>query len=336
MKVSIETVKWFRNICISAFLLVIIPLCERDRTISGAASMNTFAGEEIVCAIDLGDDMRGAHGLETGFSYELINRFAQDNSCAVRIIAHNNGENFLDSLKAGKVDLVITHQEDLTDTKDLRLSCKLDECSVIAIKSVETGYSINDINGWISHMKASGEFARVKSRFRKSGNHISPYDKLIKKYAAQLGWDWRMLAAVIYQESKFSINSKSHRGALGLMQVMPSTGARYGIEDLINPENNIKAGVSHLMMLQKIWKRRNLTPEEIVRFTLASYNAGEGKMLECRDFAQKQGYSGDRWEDILKTIPLMREEGLFQGYETITYIENISALYESYCEAYPI
>ena len=336
MKVSVEKAKWFRYMCISAFLLMIIPLCERDRTISGAANLNAFAGEEIVCAIDLGDDMRGSHGLETGFSYELIRRFAQDNSCAVRIIVHNDGKSYLDSLKAGKVDLVITHDEDLKDVEGLRLSCRLDECSVIAMKSDGTGYSINDINGWISHMKASGEFSRLRSHFRKSPSRISPYDRIIRKYADQLGWDWRMLAAVIYQESKFSINSRSHRGAQGLMQVMPSTAARYGIDDLVDPENNIKAGTKHLMMLQNIWKKRNLAPEELIRFTLASYNAGEGKMLECRSFAQENGYSGDSWEEILKIIPLMREQGRFQGHETIAYIENISSLYESYCEAYPI
>jgi membrane-bound lytic murein transglycosylase F len=334
-KVSVEKVKWFRYICFTAILLVIIPICERDRVINGAASMSAFAGEEIVCAIDLGDDMRGAHGLETGFTYELISRFAHDNGCAARIIVHNNGDNYLDSLKAGKVDLVITHEEDIADTRDIRLSCKLDECSIAAMKREGTSYSINDLNEWICHMKVSGEFNNLRSRFRKSSGSISPYDRLIQKYAAELDWDWRMLAAVIYQESKFSINSRSHRGAQGLMQVMPSTAARYGIEDLVNPENNIKAGVSHLKMLQNIWKKRNLTPEELIRFTLASYNAGEGKMLECRSFAQNEGYPGDTWEDILKIIPLMREQGLFQGHETIAYIENISALYNSYCEGYP-
>ena len=73
--------KWSRYVCVSIILLLIIPLCERDRTISGAVDRNIFEGQELVCAIDLGDDMLSSKGLETGLSYELMKRFAQDNKC---------------------------------------------------------------------------------------------------------------------------------------------------------------------------------------------------------------------------------------------------------------
>ena len=71
--------KWSRYVCVSIFLLLIIPLCERDRTISGAVDRNIFEGQELVCAIDLGDDMLGSRGLETGLSYELMEQLL---SCA--------------------------------------------------------------------------------------------------------------------------------------------------------------------------------------------------------------------------------------------------------------
>ena len=260
---KIEINKWLRCACIAISLLLIIPICERNRVIRGAGDRNVFEGQELVCAIDLGDDMLGSHGLETGFSYELMRRFAQDNNCSIRIIAHNNNENFLDSLVAGKVDFVVVHNDITPDKKTIRLSCDLDESTAIAIRKGRNLTNLSEVNRWIAHIKNSGDFKSIKSRFKGVGNptkkaelgiatkRISPYDELLKKYAAQLGWDWRMLAAVVYQESKFSINSKSHRGAQGLMQVMPSTAARYGIEDLVDPENNLKAGVSHLKMLQK-------------------------------------------------------------------------------------
>ena len=322
MKLMIN--KWLRYLCVPISLMLIIPICERNRIVSGAADRNVFEGQELICAIDLGDDMTGSHGLETGLSYELMKRFAADNHCSVRIIAHNNNENFLDSLAAGKVDFVITHDEDTPDTDIIRFSCKLDDCSVIAVRN-ETGLTtLNKVNCWISHMKNSGDFSSIRSRFKGTGNplkkselgiktgRISPYDEIIKRYAAELGWDWRMLAAVVYQESKFSINSRSHRGAQGLMQVMPSTAARYGISDLVDPENNIKAGTKHLKMLQNIWKKRDLEPAEMIRFTLASYNAGEGRILECRNYAEEK------------------------GYDTIAYIENIEALYKAICNIHPI
>ena len=345
MKVMIN--KWLRYLCISIILLLIIPLCERDRIVSGAVDKNHFEGKELTCVIDLGDDMRGAHGLETGFSYELMKRFAEDNNCSISMIVHNNGQNFKDSLKTGKIDLLITHNNQLTDSESIRLSQPLDECTVIAMSGEENFAKINEINSWINYIKISGEFDSIKSRFKGVGNpikraekgiiarHISPYDKLIKKYAAELGWDWRMLAAVVYQESKFSINSKSHRGAQGLMQVMPSTAARYHITDLVEPENNLKAGTQHLKLLQNNWRKRNLEPSEMIRFTLASYNAGEGKILECRNFVKEKGQNADKWNEIVNLIPEMREQGLFQGYETIAYINNILSLYDAICKIYP-
>ena len=276
-----------------------------------------------------------------------MKRFAADNHCSVRIIAHNENENFLDSLASGKIDLAIIHNNQTPENDAIRLSCKLDEHTVIAVRNEKGLSGLSEVNCWISYMKNSGDFASIKSRFKGTGNplkkselgikasHVSPYDDIIRANAAELGWDWRMLAAVVYQESKFSINSRSHRGAQGLMQVMPSTAARYGISDLVDPENNLNAGTKHLKMLQNIWKKRNLEPSEIIRFTLASYNAGEGRILDCRSYAADKGYDADKWEEIVKVIPMMREEGRFQGYETIAYIENIEALYEAICKIHP-
>ena len=157
MKLKIN--KWLRYLCVPISLMLIIPICERNRIVSGAADRNVFEGQELICAIDLGDDMTGSHGLETGLSYELMKRFAADNHCSVRSIAHNNNENFLDSLAAGKVDFVITHDEDTPDTDIIRFSCKLDDCSVIAVRN-ETGLTtLNKVNCWISHMKNSGDFS---------------------------------------------------------------------------------------------------------------------------------------------------------------------------------
>ena len=204
---------------------------------------------------------------------------------------------------------------------------------------------------------ASPEFSRMKNRYRGTFNphkrvekgmtssEISPYDKLIRKHAKALGWDWRMLAAVIYQESKFSINSISHRGARGLMQIMPQTGRYYGVEDLLDPDCNIEAGVKHLKRLQNLWKNADMDQMELVKFTLAAYNAGEGRIADCRNFAKAKGVNADRWEDIVNLIPEMREDsileeesvklGKFQGYETIAYIENIMSLYRNFCEICP-
>jgi membrane-bound lytic murein transglycosylase F len=296
--------------------------------------------------------MYGPNGLETGFHYELLNRFAQDNHCNIRIIAAGKNENYIDSLKVRRADIVITHDKENLD-EGLTALNKLTDNSLLIFNS-EDKDAIRQMDIWIGYIKESNQFDELKSIF--SGNfnpqkraekgvrtsRVSPYDELFKKYAEPLGWDWRMIAAVVYQESKFSISSRSHRGAQGLMQVMPQTGNYYGVDDLMDPEQNIIAGTNHLKRLQKIFSKYNLTHEELVKFTLAAYNAGEGRIIDCRNFAYAKGYDNSKWDEIVKVIPMMRDDsvleedsvklGKFQGFETIDYIDSVLSHYHAICE----
>ena len=345
-----------RYVLATALIIGITPLSQSERILSGAHSEDALLGKNLTCVIDLGDEIYGSHGLETGLNYELLNRFAQDNRCSVSIIASRKGENYIDSLRQGKVDIVITHADDLASAEGIKLSRRLNPCSAWAMQE-DADHELMQINRWISHMASSKAYSEIEDRYSSVCNPlrraekgirsktISPYDSLIKEYAAKLGWDWRMLAAVVYQESRFSINSRSFRGAQGLMQVMPGTAGYYGIDDLLDPENNLKAGTSHLMRLQRICSKWGLEHDELIKFTLASYNAGEGRIADCRSFAIARQADCTKWEEIVKLIPLMREDsileeesvklGKFQGHETIAYIDNIMALYDAICRICP-
>ena len=335
-------------------IICAMPLLENGRPLSGAITEDFFSGKEIVCAIDLCDDMYGAHGLETGFNYHLLNKFAEDNRCNIRIVSASRKENWIDSLQQGRADIVIMHDEEARETPQLNLSRHIDDCTVWAVK--EEG-QLHQINTWISHITSMDYYKDAKDTYRRTFNPykraergvrsktLSPYDEIIRKYASELGWDWRMLAAVIYQESKFSINSTSQRGAKGLMQVMPQTASHYEIDDLLDPEQNIKAGTSHLKRLQRLYSKCEMEGIERVKFTLAAYNAGEGRIADCRNFAASRQMDSNSWEDIVSLIPLMREDsileeesvklGKFYGYETIAYIDSIMALYNAFCTICP-
>ena len=129
------------------------------------------------------------------------------------------------------------------------------------------------------------------------------------------------------------------------MQVMPQTGYSYGIGNLLDPEQNITVGVNHLKRLQRIFSQFELKQDELIKFTLAAYNAGEGRILDCRNLAQSKGYDNSQWDNILKVIPLMREDsileeesvrlGKFQGHETIAYIDNVLSHYDAICKICP-
>lgn len=337
-------------------IFLIIPLFEKEKMTSSAYPVETFAGRELVCAIDLGERTMGKSGLETGFNYEIFKKFAEDNDCKVEFVNSRKSESYLDSLKEGKVDIVVTFADSTLDCDSFCLSRSFDEQLVWAMNKEMTS-DVKLINNWILHYTVSGDYERLQKRFfsaynphkrAENGiktNRISPYDDLIKKYARNLGWDWRMLAAVIYQESKFSMDSRSFRGAQGLMQVMPLTGRYYGIEDLKDPEQNIIAGTSHLRRLQNMFKKYDIEPEELIKFTLAAYNAGEGRIIDCRNLAEAQQVDSRKWDDVVSIIPLMREDsileneavklGKFQGYETIDYVQSVLSHYEAYCAICP-
>ncbi|MEQ9006243.1 MAG: lytic transglycosylase F, partial [Ekhidna sp.] len=115
------------------------------------------------------------------------------------------------------------------------------------------------LNDWILRMRKTTDyyviydkyFRSSKSALRRSrskyssirGGAISPYDSLIEKAADELGWDWLLLAAQVFRESKFNENAESWAGAIGLMQVMPRTGREYDVRNLYDPEQNIYAGM---------------------------------------------------------------------------------------------
>ena len=129
------------------------------------------------------------------------------------------------------------------------------------------------------------------------------------------------------------------------MQVMPKTGKHYGIDDLIDPEQNLRAGTSHLKRLQNMFVKSGMSSAEMVKFTLAAYNAGEGRIADCRNFAASKGADKNSWDTIVSLIPQMREDsileessvklGKFKGHETIAYVDNIMSLYDAICTIHP-
>ncbi len=182
---------------------------------------------------------------------------------------------------------------------------------------------------------------RLRSEFfSKTGGKISPYDDLIRQYADSLGWDWRLLASQMYQESQFDPRARSWAGAVGLMQVLPSTARQYGISRLSDPRQNLAAAVRQLRWLWDYWRE---IPDEAERmkFVLASYNAGHGHVRDAQRLAQKYGRDPLRWEDNVEHFLLQKSKekyftdpvvqfGYCRGEEPVNYVREILERYEHY------
>jgi len=216
---------------------------------------------------------------------------------------------------------------------------------------------LGGLNDWIDHMKNRPEYyvifnkyfknpkthlARAKSDYSNifSGDKISPYDELIVEAAQTIGWDWKLLAAQIFQESRFNPKAKSWAGAVGLMQLVPRTGMAYGVTDLENPKNSLKAGTQHIQWLTNYWERKVVDSLERTKFILGSYNVGQGHVLDAYNLSKKYGEDPMQWNNVTKYLLKKSEEKYFKdpvvkyGYcrctEPVEYVYSIYNLYEHY------
>jgi membrane-bound lytic murein transglycosylase F len=161
---------------------------------------------------------------------------------------------------------------------------------------------------------------RVRSDlFTARSGKISQYDELIKKEAERLGWDWRLLASLIYQESRFDHHAESWVGAKGLMQLMPTTLAEYGLDETAGPAANVHAGVDYLLWLDKQFAEKVENPKERVKFILAAYNVGLGHVFDAMRLAEKYGLNPKLWYQNVAKMMLKKSDEKYYSDEVVHY-----------------
>jgi membrane-bound lytic murein transglycosylase F len=182
---------------------------------------------------------------------------------------------------------------------------------------------------------------RVQSEYSSiSGKKISKYDDVIKDVAVSIGWDWRLLAALIYQESRFNPDAKSWAGAFGLMQMMPQTAARFGIDSTDVAAANVVAGGRYLAYLEKVWEDDILDSLERKKFILASYNAGPGHVFDAMALAREFDMNPQDWNQVKECLVKKSEaqyytmevvkHGYCRGRQPVAYVNNVMNSYGHY------
>lgn len=188
---------------------------------------------------------------------------------------------------------------------------------------------------------------RIKSEFySKNEGKISKYDPMIKTNAKKIGWDWRLLSSLVYQESRFKPTEKSWAGAGGLMQIMPATAKDLGIDDIHNPSENLKAGVLYLEQMRE--KFKNVTDSiQKIKFTMAAYNAGLGHVRDAQRLTKAAGENHLVWDDHVEDFMLKLSSrkfyskpevkyGFVRGREPFLYVKEIFLRYDHYRELIPL
>lgn len=182
--------------------------------------------------------------------------------------------------------------------------------------------------------------SKTKTDKRYQAKDQIPYADLFQLYAPETAWQWELLAAVCYAESKFNPNAKSRSGAMGLMQMMPKITARYEIEDPFDPEQSIAAGVRYINSLNELYSFIG-NKKERIKFILASYNAGPAHIMDARRLAKKYGADPYLWyenteywlyclQDSVYASDTLVHFGRFKPMQTLLYVHKALRTYDHY------
>lgn len=215
---------------------------------------------------------------------------------------------------------------------------------------------LNAINNWMISFKKTLTYKRIYQKYflnKRSihivdagfhsikGGQVSVYDNLIQSESEKYDWDWRLIASIIYQESRFIPDAESWAGAKGLMQLMPETAERFGVTSINSPQENIQGGIKLLQWLDERLTNRIEDDNERLKFVLASYNVGLGHVLDAMLLADKYGKDSKLWDGnvdfylLNKSHPKYYNDpvvkfGYCRGEEPYHYVREILERYEHY------
>ncbi len=184
-----------------------------------------------------------------------------------------------------------------------------------------------------------------KQRFRRHLRERFPlYRAWFQQAAQQTGLDWRILAAMGYQESHWRPDAVSPTGVRGLMMLTHATAGQLGIADRTDPEQSILGGARYLQMLERRMSDR-ISGEDRLWLAMASYNVGAGHVEDARILTERQGGNPNLWQQVKQRLPLLRQKAYYQtlrhgyarGDEPVTYVDNIRYYYDmlTWYEQYP-
>ncbi|PID88700.1 MAG: lytic transglycosylase F [Bacteroidia bacterium] len=213
-----------------------------------------------------------------------------------------------------------------------------------------------EVDNWLKQFKKTRHYSYINHRYFNStksmnivnnkyftlrSGKISRYDNLFKTKAKLINWDWRLLAALVYQESNFNNSAKSRAGAFGLMQLMPKTAKRYGVNHLSSGEENITGGIKFLRQVRKELLLTLEDTTDLLPLVLAAYNVGVGHLQDARRLARKYGANPDKWDDNVAYYlrnksridfyndPVVKY-GYCRGEEPYLYVTEILERYKHY------
>ena len=236
---------------------------------------------------------------------------------------------------------------------DIRVAFDLSEPKPVAwaFRGGEDRSLVDAAEAYFDEIIANGRLAEINDRYlghtdrfdyvgtRTFLQHIETrlprYRAWFEEAAAEHGFDWRLLAAVAYQESHWNPRAVSPTGVRGLMMLTLRTAEAMGVDDREDPEQSIRGGARYLeRVFDKIPER--IPEPDRTWMALASYNVGYGHLEDARRITQRRDLDPDRWAHVRESLPLLTQErwykqtrfGYTRGWEPVRFVENVRRYYE--------
>lgn len=334
---------------------------ERKQTIDFVGPPNEKPISEIVLtgpksqAVTTVDDLSGktVHVRKASSYYESLNalnsRLKKEGKPPVNLVLVPDAledEDMMEMLNVGLLEAIVVDNWKAKMWAQILLNIKVDE--QIVVRSV-------GLTGWAIHKDSPKLAAEIDEFFtnflQKQGvmnYRMQQYHKRIKQitdpfgsaeakrfqdtlalfrqYGEKYGFDPLMLAAQGYQESQLNQNARSHVGAIGVMQLMPATGAEMKVGNIKLTEPNIHAGTKYMdQLMTRYFPDAKFSEANRSLFAFAAYNAGPGRIASMRKEAVKRGLDPDKWFNNVEVVTAEKV-----GIETTTYVRNIFKYYTSY------
>ena len=274
------------------------------------------------------------HGNGMGLQYRLAEAFAQSIGVVLQMEISPDTMSLLQKLKQGEIDFIALEMPTWQTREDepLLRGAITEWWKPDRVKQIES--------------TANNTTVTVRRRMRpvmQDAAHgiISAFDDLFRRYSSTAGWDWRLLAAMSYQESGFDPQAVSSMGAMGLMQLMPSTADAMGVprDKRFDPEQNISASTRYIRKVSQSFSDIK-DAEERIKFTLAAYNGGVGHVQDAQTLTRKAGRDHQVWQEVAPFILHLSEpryyrdsdvlNGYMRGSETEAYVRLIMNRWNQY------
>lgn len=350
-----DFVAWTRPTNFTRKVVVLPAASNRPESLDGLAGLtltlphgSSFSQELQDLRREAGMVFRVSSGPDKVEPEELMVQVAEGQREAVLVndLAARAGMAWIDGLKLGPILgeshptawMLRRNSPDLKAALDRYLESHLKVAPGGRVRRSQTYGIIYD--RYFANQKTIKGFREAAHRPDKSGR-ISQFDDLVRGQAEAAGLDWRLVSALIYQESRFYPHARSKADARGLMQVLPQFAGPQA-DSLFIPEANLRAGLR--LMKQTYGEYAYLDSLDRWRFTLAVYHAGHGHVTDARRMAMDNGRNPNAWAGSLKTtLPRLMEarhygntrHGYYGGGETVDYVEEIMNRFRMYARFVP-